>query len=83
MSQEVGLGGANSGLGGGELEVVETKALEEGSDVDGGGCGVRIVDYDVVKVGGDALQAFDDLVDHLDKPARGGTAALRHDEPLE
>ena len=61
----------------------ETKALEEGSEVGGVGCGVRIVDDDVVNVGGDAFQVFDDLGNHLDEPAGGGAAALRHDEPLQ
>ena len=47
MYQEVGLGGDSSCLGGGELEDVDTKALEEGSDVGCVSCGVHIVD-DVV-----------------------------------
>ena len=40
------------------------------------GCGVRIVDADVVKVGGDAFQAFDDLVNHIDEPVGGGAAEV-------
>ena len=47
------------------------------------GCRVRIVDDDIVKVSGDTFEAFDDLVDYLDEPAGGGTAAMQHDEPLE
>ena len=82
-SQKVSFGGAKSGLGGGELKVVETNALEEGSEVGGVGCGVGIVDDDVVNVGGDAFQAFDGLVNNLDGPAGGGAAAVRHGEPLE
>ena len=54
-----------------------TNVLEEGSDVVG--CGVRIVDDDFVKVGGDAFQAFNDIVNHLDEPAGGGAAVLRHE----
>ena len=47
------------------------------------GGGVRIVDDYVVKLSSDAFKAFDDLVNDPDEPARGGTAALRHDAPLE
>ena len=50
---------------------MKTKVFEEGSDVGAVSCGVRIVDDDVVKVGGDAFQAFEDLVDHFDEPAGG------------
>ena len=48
--------------------------MEEGSNIGGVGCGVRIVDDYVVKAGGDAFQTFDDLVNHLDKSVGGGAA---------
>ena len=60
-----------------------SKTFEPVSDVGGVGCGVGIVDDDIVKVSGDAFEAFDDLVDSLDEPAGGGTATSRHDELLE
>ena len=63
--------------------MLRSKAFEHGSDVGGEGCGIGIADNDMVKVSGDAFEAFDDLVDFLDEPVGGGTAALRHDEPLE
>ena len=83
MFQDVGFGGVNFGYGGGKLQVVFSKASEKGSDVGRVGGGVGVVDDDIVKVSRDALEAFDDLVDYLDEPAGGGTAAMQHDEPLE
>ena len=47
------------------------------------GSRVGVEHDDVVKVGGDAFEVFDDLVDDLDEPPGRGTAALRHDEPFE
>ena len=83
MFQDVGFGGVNFGYGGGKLQVVFSKASEKGSDVGRVGGGVGVVDDDIVKVSRDALEAFDDLVDYLDEPARGSVATLWHDEPLE
>ena len=75
-SQEVGSGGANCGFGGGKFKAVFAKALEKGSDVGGvvGRGGVE--DDDVVEVCGDAFQAFDNLVDDLNEPARGRRCCL-------
>ena len=83
VSQEIGVGGAELGLGGGKFEVVLSKAFEEGSDVGNVSGGVRIENDDVVQVGGDAFEVLDDLVDDFNEPARRGVATLRHDEPLE
>ena len=47
------------------------------------GSRVGVEHDDVVKVGGDAFEVFDDLVDDLDEPPGQGTAALRRDEPFE
>ena len=47
------------------------------------GSRVGVEHDDVVKVGGDAFEVFDDLVDDLDEPPGRGIAALRHDEPFE
>ena len=44
---------------------------------------VGVENDDVVKVGADASEVFDDLVDNLDEPPWRGTAALRHDEAFE
>ena len=44
---------------------------------------VGVENDDVVKVGADASEVFDDLVDSLDEPPWRGTAALRHDEAFE
>ena len=44
MSQEVGFGGGNFGLGGVTFPIVRSKAFEHGSDVGGVGSGVGIVD---------------------------------------
>ena len=83
MSQDVGSGGANFGLGGGKFKAVFAQALKKGSDVAGvvGRGGVE--DDDVVEVRGDAFQAFDDLVDDLHEPVGGGAAALRHYKPFK
>ena len=83
VSQEVGVGGAKGSLGGGKFEVVFSVALEEGSDVVDVGSRIGGEHDDVVEVGGDAFKVCDDLVDDLDEPPGRGTAALRHDEPLE
>ena len=50
MSQEVGFGGANFGFGGEKLQVLFSKACEEGSDVGRVGSGVGVVDDDIVKL---------------------------------
>ena len=47
------------------------------------GGGVRIVDDNAIKVSGGAFKVCYDLVDYLDEPAGGDTAALRRDEPLK
>ena len=47
------------------------------------GRGVGVEDGDVVEVGGDAVEVFDDLVDDLDEPPGRGVAALKHDDPFE
>ena len=47
------------------------------------GSWVGVAHDDVVKVGGDAFNLFDDLIVYLDKPPGRGTAALRDDEPFE
>ena len=80
MSQEIGVVGAKLGLGGGKFEVVPPQAFEEGADVSDMSRGVGIEDDDVVEVGGDAIEVFDDLVDDLDKPPGRGVATLRHDD---
>ena len=83
MSQEVDFGVAKFVFERGRREVMFSKAFEEASHVGGVGGGVRIVDDDVVKVSGDEFKAIVDLNNHLDEPAWGDTAALRHDDPLE
>lgn len=52
-------------LGGEKLKVVFSKVLEKGKAVGGVGGGVRAVADDVIKVSGDAFNAFDYLVDFL------------------
>ena len=83
MSQEIGVGGAKLGLGGGKFEVVLPKAFGERVDVGVVSRGVGVEDDDVVEVGGDAFEVFDDLADDLDEPPGRRVATLRHDEPLE
>ena len=83
VSQEVGVGGAKLGFGGGKLEVVLLKAFDEGADVDDVDRGVGVVNYDVVEVGCHAVEVLDALVDALDEPAGHGTDTLRHDEPFQ
>ena len=83
MPQEVGGCGANFGLGGRKFEVVLTEATKKGSDVGDVVGGVGVEDDDVVEVRGDGFQAFDYLVNNLNEPTGGGTAALRHHKPLE
>ena len=50
------LGAPILALSGGNFQVVLSKALEQGSGVGSVGCGVRIVDDDVVKESGDAFE---------------------------
>ena len=83
MSQEINVGGAKLGLGGGKFQVVLSGAFEKGAGISDMGRGVGFADDDVVEVGGDAVEVFDDLVDDLDELPGRGVAALRHDEPLE
>ena len=83
MSQEIGVGGAKFGFGRGQLEVVLSKAFEDGADVVNMGSWVGVEDYDVVEVCGYSVEAVDDLVNDLDEPVGRGAATLRHDEPLE
>eukprot|EP00904_Undaria_pinnatifida_P010008 jgi/Undpi1/6137/HiC_scaffold_20.g08622.m1 len=83
MPQEIGVDDAKLGLGGGKIEVLLPKAFEEGADVSDVSRGVGVEDDDVVEVGGDAFEVFDDLVDYLDEPPGRGVATLRHDEPLK
>ena len=78
----MGVGGAKLGLDGGKFEVVLPEAFEEGADVSDMGRGVGVEDDDVVEVGADAVEFFDDLVGDLDKPPGRGVAALGPDEPL-
>ena len=47
----------------------------------GGGVGVK--NDDVVEVGADALEAFDDLLCYCNGPAWGGAAASRDNKPFE
>ena len=63
--------------------MVFTEATKKGSDVGDVVGGVGVEDDDVVEVRGDAFQAFGDLVNDLNEPIGGGTAALRHHKPLE
>ena len=44
---------------------------------------IRIENDDVVEVGGDVGEAFDDLVDILDEPFWRRAASLWHDKPVE
>ena len=83
MSQEIGVGGAKFSFGRGKLEVVLSKAFEEGADVVDMGIWVGVEDYDVVEVGVYSVEALDDLINDLDEPAGRGAATLRNDEPLE
>ena len=83
MPQEIGVDDAKLGLDGGKIEVLLPKAFEEGAGVSDVSRGVGVEDDDVVEVGGDAFEVFDDLVDYLDEPPGRGVATLRHDEPLK
>ena len=83
VSQEIGVGCAELGFGGGKLEVVLSKAFEEGADVVDMGSWVWVEDYDVVEVGGYSVAALDDPVNDLGEPAGRGAAVLRRDEPPE
>ena len=83
MLQQLGGSGANFGPGARKFEVGLTEATKKGSDVDDVVGGVGVEDDDVVEARGDAFQAFDDLVNVLNEPTEGGTAALRHHKPLE
>ena len=70
MSQEIGVGGAKLGFGGREFENVLSQALEKEADVGDVGRGVGIERYDVVEVGGYAVQVLDDLVGNLNEANR-------------
>ena len=50
------------------------------SDMKGG---VDVEDNDVVELGNDAVEAFDNFVDDLDEPPWTSAASLCHNQPLE
>ena len=77
MSQEIGFDGSTFGLGGGNRNVILSKAFEKGADVVDVGGRVRIEDDDVFQVGGDAIEAFDDFINDLRRTRRG-----RHYNPV-
>ena len=83
VSQEIGVGGAKFGFVRGKLEVVLSKAFEEGADVVDMGSWVGVESYDVVEVGGYSVEARDDLVVDLDEPVVRGAATFRHSQPRE
>lgn len=83
VTQVIGGGGANFGIGRGMFEVVLPQAREECSNV-GGVVGRGWVEGDdVVEACGNAFQALGDLVDDLYEQAGGGAAACRHTKPFE
>ena len=45
--------------------------------------GIGVEADDVIKVGNDAVDAVDDLVDDFDEQPWSSTASLRHNHPLE
>lgn len=82
-SQEMGVGGAKLGFGGGKLEVVFPYEFEEGANVVDVDSGVGIKSDDGGEVGGDALEAFDCLVDDLNE-LKPWAALLPYDmKPLD
>ena len=83
VTKEIRIRGADGSLLRGKLEVVLSQAQEEllhVIDVEGG---VGVEDDDVVEVGSNAVEAFDDLVDDLDEPPWSNAASLCHCQPLE
>ena len=83
VSQNVGVNGVKLVFGGGNVEVVLSKAFEAGINVGDLGRGGWVANYDVVKVGCYAVEVLDDLVDDLDELAGRGIATMRHAEPFE
>ena len=85
MSQEIGDRGrgAKFGFRGGMLEVVLSKAFEDGPDDVDMGSWVWVEDYDVVEFGGHPIEAHDALINDFNEAAARGAATLRHDEPLK
>ena len=83
VSKEVGVEGAKSGFRGEKLEVVLSKAFEEGPDVVDMDSWFWVEDYDVPDVGGYSIEALDGLINDLNEAAPRGAATLSHDEPLE
>lgn len=47
-----------------------TRATEEGADVDDVSYMIRIEDDDIIKVGSDALETLDNLIDVFYKPTK-------------
>ena len=76
------IGGAQSRLRGGKLEIVLSKAFEEGANRLNMRYRVGTEDDDIVEVSCHLFQALDYLIDDLDEPPKRGAAALRQNEPL-
>ena len=82
-TEKIRVGGTDLRFRRRELEVVFLQLFEQsrnGEDVSGE---IRIEDINVIEVGGHAVKAFDDFVDHPDEPSRRRAAPLRHDQLLE
>ena len=82
MTQELHICGTQSCLGRGKLEVVISKAFEEGATRLDMHYRIGIEHNDTVEVWSHLLKIFNHLIDHLDEPPRRSAAVLNHNEPL-
>ena len=64
------------------LEVMLSKALEEGANRLDMSYRIGIEPNDIVEVCRHLFQVLNHLIDHLHEPPRRSAAALRHNEPL-
>ena len=82
MAQKVRIDGTQSRLQGGKLEIVLSKAFEEGANRPNMRYQVGIEHDGIIEVSYPLFQVLDHLIDYLDKLPRRGAAVLRHNEPL-
>ena len=82
VAQKVRIGGTQSCLRGGKLEIVLSKVFEEGANRPNMRYQVGIGHDDIIEVSCLLFQVLDHLIDDLDEPPRRGAAALRHSVPL-
>ena len=82
MAQEVRICGTQSSLRGGTLEVMFSKAFDQGANHLDMLYRIGIEHIDIVMVCRHLFEVLNHLINHLDEPPRRNAAALRHNESI-